>query len=60
MDSAAHLYHQALVRVLVSGSHALGDAIVAAEAAYAQTGAFPELLQIYHLLGDPALTLKVW
>jgi len=60
LNSAAHLYHQALVRELFSGSHPrLGDAIVSAQAAYADTGAFPELLRIYHLLGDPALTLKL-
>ncbi len=28
----------------------LGGAILAGQAAYAQTGAFPELLSIYHLL----------
>jgi hypothetical protein len=31
---------------------------VAAQAAYADTGAFPELLAIYHLLGDPALRIR--
>ena len=29
-----------------------------AQEAYASTGAFPELLSIYHLLGDPALRLR--
>jgi hypothetical protein len=32
----------------------LGDALLAAQSAYADTGAFRELLSIYHLLGDPA------
>jgi hypothetical protein len=36
----------------------LGDAVLAAQAAYAESGAFSELLRIYHLLGDPALTLR--
>jgi len=36
----------------------LGDAVLAGQAAYAETGAFPELLSIYHLLGDPALKLR--
>jgi len=41
------------------GKHArLGDAVLAAQAAYAETGAFAELLGIYHLLGDPALKLQ--
>ena len=61
LDTAAHLLHQALIAELVSGSHRrLGDAILSAQAAYAETGALPELLLIYHLLGDPALTLKLY
>jgi hypothetical protein len=32
-----------------------GDAILAGQSDYSDTGAFPELLSIYHLLGDPAL-----
>jgi len=44
---------------LVNQKHErLGDAILAGQAAYAATGAFPELLSIYHLLGDPALRLR--
>jgi hypothetical protein len=59
LDAPAHIYQKALVTELVSGRHArLGDAVLAAQAAYADTGAFPELLSIYHLLGDPALTLQ--
>jgi hypothetical protein len=58
-DEAAHLYHQAVLVELLSGRHArLGEALLAAQAAYAATGVFPELLSIYHLLGDPALRLK--
>jgi hypothetical protein len=42
----------------VSGEHArLGDAVLEAQKRYADTGAFPELLAIYHLFGDPALEL---
>ena len=44
---------------LVSGGHErLGDAVLAAQRRYGETGAFPELLTIYHLLGDPALRMK--
>ena len=32
--------------------------ILAARRAYAETGAFPELLSIFHLLGDPALKIN--
>jgi hypothetical protein len=59
LNGSAHLYHQALLRELLSGRHArLGDAVVAAQTAYADSGAFPELLRIYHVLGDPALSLR--
>jgi hypothetical protein len=55
LDAAAHLYHRALAMELEQGSHQrLGDLVLAAQAAYLQTGAFPELLAIYHLFGDPA------
>jgi hypothetical protein len=59
LNEPAHLYHQALLGEILSERHArLGDAILAAQSAYAATGAFPELLSIYHLLGDPALKLR--
>jgi len=59
LNGPAHLYHRALLREIFEGGHLrLGDAVRAAQAAYADTGAFPELLSIYHLLGDPALSLK--
>ena len=42
---------------VTSGRHQrIGDAILAAQKTYAQTGAFPELLSLYHLFGDPALS----
>jgi hypothetical protein len=44
---------------LVSGAHErLGDAILAAQDAYAQTGLMPELLGVYQLLGDPAMRIR--
>jgi hypothetical protein len=59
LNGPAHLYHKALLREIFHGGHArLGDALLAAQSDYADTGAFPELLSIYHLLGDPALRLK--
>ena len=36
----------------------LGDAILAAQRAYAQTGLMPELLAVYQLLGDPAMRVR--
>jgi hypothetical protein len=59
LDNQAHRYHQALLQALAKGSHErLGDAILEAQQTYTETGALPELLSIYHLLGDPALTLR--
>jgi hypothetical protein len=58
-NEPAHLFHKALLAEVLSGRHRrLGDAVLAAQAAYAESGAFSELLRIYHLLGDPALTLR--
>ena len=58
LNQSAHLYHQALLAEIESGRHPrLGDALLAAQGAYADTGALPELLSIYHLFGDPALML---
>ena len=59
LDGPAHLYHQALLQALFSGQNPrIGDAVLEAQESYARTGAFPELLSIYHLLGDPALNLR--
>jgi hypothetical protein len=59
LDGPAHVLHRALVGELVNGGHArLGDAVLAAQTAYAQAGPMPELLSIYHLFGDPALPLR--
>jgi hypothetical protein len=59
LNGPAHLFHKALLEQIVNQGHQrLGDAVLAGQAAYAETGAFPELLSIYHLLGDPALRLR--
>jgi hypothetical protein len=59
LHEPAHVFHKALVSELLSGKHErLGDAVTAAQAAYAVSGNFPELLRIYILLGDPALRLR--
>jgi hypothetical protein len=58
-DEAAHRYHKDLLAEIESGRHArLGDAVLAAQAAYADSGAFPELLAVYHLFGDPAQRIR--
>lgn len=60
LDDPAHLYHKLLLEELFHGSHArLGDAVLAAQSAFAEAGAFPELLSIYHLFGDPALRIRL-
>jgi len=59
LDGPAHQYHRALMAALTGGGHErLGDAVLAAQKAYAQTGLMPELLGVYHLLGDPATKLR--
>ena len=59
LDGPAHRFHRALLEELLHGGHErLGDAVMAAQSRYAESGAFPELLSIYHLLGDPALGLR--
>ena len=59
VDGPAHQYHRALMAELTGGAHQrLGDAILAAQATYAQTGLMPELLGVYHLLGDPATVIR--
>jgi len=59
LNSPAHRFHKAFPEEIVYRDHGrLGDVIPARQAGYAQTGAFPELLSIYHLLGDPALRLR--
>lgn len=60
VNAPAHRYHQALLSELLHGGHPrLGDAVLAAQKRYAGSGAFPELLGIYHLFGDPALPLAI-
>jgi hypothetical protein len=59
LDGPAHQYHRALMAEITSGQHQrLGDAILAAQAGYAETGLMPEILSIYHLLGDPAIRVR--
>jgi hypothetical protein len=59
LNYAAHEFHKALLDELVNGGHSrLGDAVLAAQARYADWGALPEMLAIYHLFGDPTMTLQ--
>jgi hypothetical protein len=59
LNYAAHEFHKALLDEIVNGGHQrLGDAVLAAQARYADWGALPEMLAIYHLFGDPALVLR--
>jgi hypothetical protein len=59
LDGPAHQFHRAVVGEMASGTHErLGDAILAAQKAYAQSGLMPELLAVYQLLGDPGMKLR--
>jgi hypothetical protein len=57
LDGSA--FHKAFMAEIVSGEHERReDAVLAAQAAYAETGVMPELLAVYHLFGDPGLTIR--
>jgi hypothetical protein len=59
VNDPAHLYHKALLAEITNGAHArLGDALTAAQKTYADQGAMPELLSIYHLFGDPGMKIR--
>ena len=59
LNEPAHRFHKALIQEIFSGRHErLGDAVVAAQEAYLSPGATPDLLRLYHLLGDPGLKLR--
>jgi hypothetical protein len=59
LDGPAHAYHKALLAEIEGGTHErLGDAVLAAQKAYAQSGLMPELLTVYQLLGDPAMRIR--
>jgi hypothetical protein len=53
------MYQKVLLEELVNGNHLrLGDAVLSARGRYAASGAFPDLLSIYHLFGDPAMKIR--
>jgi hypothetical protein len=59
LSTPTHRFDEALLKELKRGKHRhLGDAIVAAQARFAEAGSFLELLSIFHLFGDPATTLN--
>jgi len=59
LNAPAERLHHAMLDELFSGRHSrLGDAVLGAQKRYLESGSFPELLSIYHLLGDPALRLR--
>jgi hypothetical protein len=59
LNEPANELHKALLRELFEGGHRrLGDAVLAAQAKFLETGSFSELLAIYHLFGDPGLQLE--
>ncbi len=59
LDAPAHAYHRALLAEITSPSHQrLGDALLAAQTTYSHSGLMPELLAVYHLLGDPTLKIR--
>jgi len=59
VNGPADLYHRALLRELFHVSHErLGDAVLAVQVAYAESGMLSQRLSIHRLLGDPALDIR--
>ena len=59
LDGPAHFYQRLLLTELLHGGHTtLGDAILEAQSKFAESGGYLELLSIYHLFGDPAMSLR--
>jgi hypothetical protein len=57
VNEPARTYQEALLREL-QGHDRLGDAVLAAQSSFLESGALAELLAIYHLFGDPALRIR--
>jgi hypothetical protein len=47
-----------MAEITGGGHERLGDAVLAAQAKYANEGVMPELLAIYHLLADPGMGIR--
>ena len=59
LDGPAHLYHRAVMQEITSGQHQrIGDAILAAQKTYAQSGRLARAPRLYHLFGDPAMRVR--
>jgi hypothetical protein len=59
LNEPAHRLHKALLEEIAPGrNRTLGEAVLKAQARFLETGSFAELLSIYHLFSDPALTLR--
>ena len=57
-DEAVRLGRSAFEGLLGAGTGRLGDAVVYSLEKFAASGGKRDLLRIYNLLGDPALTMK--
>jgi hypothetical protein len=59
LNESAHALHRSLLKEITNGeSSRLGDAFRKAQESFLATESFAELLSIYHLFGDPALSLE--
>jgi hypothetical protein len=59
LKDAYRVFHKVLADELLNKNHLrLGDAVLGAQHRYAESGAFIEMLAIYHLFGDPAMRLR--
>ena len=58
-NGPAHLFHESLFEQVLHGGHErLGDAFLTAQRDFAGKSSYKELLELYHLFGDPTLVLR--
>jgi hypothetical protein len=58
VNQPANRFHKLLLDALLQRGHSrLGDAVLEAQSGY-ESDSYPELLTMYHLLGDPALRIR--
>ena len=58
-NGPAHVFHESLLEQVLHGGHErLGDVFLTAQRDFAGKSSYKELLELYHLFGDPTLVLR--
>ncbi|MDH3255552.1 MAG: hypothetical protein OEM62_11205, partial [Acidobacteriota bacterium] len=59
LNSEARILNQALVTKLAEGGAVtVGEAVLEAQHAYAEAGRYRFMLEIYNIIGDPAVRIQ--